>query len=175
MQNDNQTDAAPQPSGSYDMPMKWHKFLINFSLWAGAVMNVGSAIMTLTGAHYGVSSDEVAMIYRFYDGLKIVDVLMGLACLAVAALLIVTRFSLAGFKANGPKLLMISYAAGAAVSLLYLLIAAAVTKLPFTDLVDSSSISSIITSVAMIFVNKAYYDKRASLFVNYNNLQNHWQ
>lgn len=166
MQNDSQTDTVPQPSGGYDLPMKWHKFLIYFSLWAGAVLNVFTAIGMLTGSLYTVSGADPEMIYSVFNGLQTVDVLIGLASLALAALLIVTRFSLAGFKANGPKLLLIAYAASTAVELLYPLIAASVTGLSFTDLMDSSSITSLITSVVMIFVNKNYYDKRASLFVN---------
>ena len=146
-----------------EMPMKWHKFLIYFSLWAGAVINVSTAVGLLTGSIYGSSGADAEMIYRFYDGLKTVDVLMGLASIALAVMLIVTRFSLAGYKKNGPKLLTIAYALNIAIALIYPLIASSVTNLGFGDLLNPSSLAS---SAAMLFVNKNYYAKRAHLFVN---------
>ncbi len=162
MQNDSQTDSAPQSSGGVNMPMKWHKFLIYFSLWVGAVSNGLTAIGFWTGSFY----TDPETVYHTYAGLKTVDLLMSFVILAFAVLLIVTRYALAGFKTNAPKLLLIVYAVYAAVLLLHPLILVGVTGLSFTDLMDSSSITSLITSVVMIFVNKVYYDKRASLFVN---------
>ena len=67
------------PGNQY--PMKWYKFLIYFALFAGAVLNAISGIQMLTGAHYGGVADYV---YAIFDGLQIVDVLMGLATLALA-------------------------------------------------------------------------------------------
>ncbi len=32
-----------------ELPMKWYKFVINFSLWAGALLNIGNGIMALMG------------------------------------------------------------------------------------------------------------------------------
>lgn len=159
MQNNTQPNTAPQPSGGYAMPMKWHKFLIYFSLWAGAVLNVGTAIGYLTGSIY----TDPETVYHTYAGLKTVDLLMSIVILAFAVLLIVTRFALAGFKVNAPKLLLIVYAVYAAVLLLYPLILVGVTGLSYTDLWEPVQ---LISNTVMIFANKVYYDKRASLFVN---------
>lgn len=156
-------NTTPQPSNVYEMPMKWHKFLIYFSLWAGAVMNVITGITMLTGSVYASQGADPEMIYRYYEGLKTVDVIMGLASIVLAVLLIVTRFALAGYKENGPKLLMISYAANIAVALVYPIMAAAVTDLSFGELFD---VTTLISSIVMLVVNKIYYDKRAHLFVN---------
>lgn len=169
MQNDfdvwqQQNDFVPQTKSTIpDMPMKWHKFLIYFSLWAGAIMNVLTGIGTLTGSIYAGEGVDPEMIYRVFGGLKAVDVLMGVVFIALAVLLIVARFALAGYKKNGPKLLVIAYAANIALALIYPIMVAAVTGLSFGDLFD---VSTLISSGIMLVVNKIYYDKRAHLFVN---------
>ena len=89
--------ANPQPTGP-DMPMKWHKFLIYFALWLGAVMNVISGFSLLTGSVYEAQGVSATQVYRAYEGLKGVDMLMGAATIALAVLLIVARFALAGYK-----------------------------------------------------------------------------
>lgn len=154
---------TPQPPSVYEMPMKWHKFLIYFSLWAGAILNVLTGIGTFTGSIYAGEGVDPEMIYRVFDGLKTVDMLMGLMVIALAVLLIVARFALAGYKKNGPKLLVIAYAANIALALIYPIMVAAVTGLPFGELFN---VTTLISSIAMLVVNKIYYDKRARLFVN---------
>ena len=148
-----------------DMPMKWHNFLIYFSLWVSAVMNVRNGFMMFTGAHYG-GENEARMVYNFFDGLKSVDVIMGLLFIGMAVFAIVTRFSLAKFKEKGPKLLLAVYALNAVLSLGYPLLASAVTGMALSELMDSSAVGNIVGAVVMIFINKTYYDKRAHLFVN---------
>lgn len=145
--------------------MKWHKFLIYFSLWAGAVLNVIAAFSRFTGSMYG-SSSEANMVYSYFSGLKAIDVLFGVVMIAIALFSIATRFALAGYKAAGPKMLMGLYIIDAAVSIVYLVVASMVTGIAFGELIDPSTISSLVTSAAMVFVNKAYYDKRAELFIN---------
>ena len=78
--------------------MKWHKFLIYFALWLGAVMNVISGFSLLTGSVYEAQGVSATQVYRAYEGLKGVDMLMGAATIALAVLLIVARFALAGYK-----------------------------------------------------------------------------
>ena len=92
---------------------------------------------------------------RLFGKLNLIDLL--------AVLLIVARFALAGYKKNGPKLLVIAYAANIALALIYPIMVAAVTGLSFGDLFD---VSTLISSGIMLVVNKIYYDKRAHLFVN---------
>lgn len=145
--------------------MKWHKFLTYFSLWAGAVLNVIAAFTRFTGSMYG-SSGEADMVYSYFKGLKTIDVLFGVVMIAIAIFSIVTRFALAGYKAAGPKMLMGLYIIDAAVSIVYLVVASMVTGIALGELIDSSTISSLVTGIAMVFVNKAYYGKRAELFIN---------
>lgn len=162
-QDDVNQKTAHDSSPIADMPMKWHKFLIYFSLWAGALSNVLSGIGLLTGSIYNASGADAEMIYRYYDGLKGMDVLFGVVSLVMAVLLIVTRFALAGYKENGPKLLIACYAASAVVAIIYPLIVTSITGLGFAELFDATS---LVTGIVMCIVNKNYYDKRTHMFVN---------
>ncbi len=145
--------------------MKWHKFLIYFSLWASAVLNVLNSFMYFTGAMYG-SDWQIESVYSYFSGLKTIDMLFGVVMIAVAAFTIVTRFALAGYKASGPRLLSGLYLVNAIAGIVYLIVASVVTGISLGELVDSSTITSLITSIAMVFINKSYYDKRAKLFIN---------
>lgn len=148
--------STPAPS----FPMKWHNFLIYFSLWAGGILNVLTGLTYLTGTVYGSDAD---FIYRYYDGLKGLDMLYGVALIGLGVLLIITRFKLAGHKSSGPFMLTISYVATLVISVLYGLIASGISGLSLLELINPVSIG---TSIAMIFINKSYYDKRSSLFIN---------
>ena len=144
-------------------PMKWFKFLIWFSLFASAVLNGISGFQLLTGAHYGGES-EAELVYKVFSDMKTVDTIAGIALIAAAALALYTRFRLAGFYKNGPAMLMLTYAVNVIIPVVYVLGAKAALG-SYGDSLDlTSNYSSIITSVAMIFINKTYFDKRAHLF-----------
>ena len=159
-QPDAQQAAAPA------LPMGWFKFMIYFALFAGAVLNFVTAIQMLTGSQYGDSKD---LVYAFFGSLKTIDVLMGIVLLGLVAFTIFVRFQLAGFKANGPKMLYILYVAVLAFNILYLiLVASAISKsgMGIGDLLSGSVIGTLIGSAVMLIVNKIYFDKRKALFVN---------
>ena len=140
-----------------DMPMKWHNFLIYFSLWASAVINTIGGLSMLSGLHYQGWAD---------NGLRALELLMALSSLGIAAFTVVTRFALANRQSKGPKLLTALYAINIALSLLYPLLASVVTGMPLSELTDFSTFTGIITSVVFLFVNMAYYNNRAHIFVN---------
>lgn len=152
-------------TNSYDMPMKWHKFLIYFSLWAGAILCVASAIQLLTGSVYGADG-TAEQVYRVYGGLKSVDSIFGVLYLITAALLIYVRFQLAGFKEGAPNKLTIAYVVQLAAFLGYMIAVSSTIKRPIGDLANSQTLTSIVSSVVMIIVNRIYYNKRAHLFGN---------
>lgn len=157
----NTTPAQPtQP----DMPMKWFKFLIYFSLFASAVLNAISGFRFVSGTIYGESSGQ---IYSVFSNLKILDMIIGVVSIAFAGLAIYTRVRLAGFFANGPKLVCITYAAGAIINIVY--IVGILTILPSyaTEYIDfSSNITNIVVSILMVGANYVYFNKRSHLFVN---------
>ncbi len=150
-----------------NLGMKWYKFLIYFSLFAGAVINVISGIPFLTGSIYDTSSGYEGtsdLVYAFYPGLKTIDVMYGIVALATAVLCIVARFALAKYKKSGPALLLSVYAVGIVISIIYFIAFKAIVT--DVDLDTSSIVSSMVSSVVMIIINKIYFDKRKHLFVN---------
>jgi len=151
----------PQPE---TLGMGWFKFLIYFALFAGAVLNALTAISMLTGSMYGESKD---LVYLFYKDLKTVDTIVGVATLALAVLGIYARFRLSGFHTNGPKMLTYTYALSAVIGIVYFIGIYSVLPEEVMALVDTSQmLSSTVVSFVMIFVNKAYFNKRKHLFVN---------
>lgn len=151
--------SLPRPE---DYQLKWHKFLIYFSLWAGALLDLVNAYSYFTGSMYGENAKGV---YSYYSGMKTLDIFMGILMLAMAAYCIYVRFQLANYKAGAPKKLEFLYIANAAVMLLYLLAVSGVTKISISDLA-SDAWTQIAGSIAFVFINRAYYNKRAALFVN---------
>ncbi len=146
-----------------ELGMGWYKFLIWFSLFAGALLNLATGIQILTGAHYDGMEN---MVWNFYDGLKEVDTIVGFASIALAVLCIVTRFSLSGYKKNGPKLLLVNYVASAAVNLFYVIAVGSIVSSYGVQLDNSSAYASVAVSLVMVAINQSYFKKREHLFVN---------
>lgn len=94
------------------------------------------------------------------------DILIGIAMIALAGLGIYTRFRLAGYHKNGPQMLTYTYLGALIVNIAYV-IGLFVVVPEIAELIDmTSTITSCAVSVAMIFVNKEYFRKRADLFIN---------
>lgn len=149
-------------------PMKWYKFLIYFSLFAGAVLNFISGIMCMNGTQYEGDGITADMVYAFYDGLKETDMIFGIACIVSAVLLIYTRFLLAGYKRNAPMMVTVSYAFTCVASLIYVIAVSVILSNAGIDASEtiSSEIPSLIGAAVMIVVNYIYFNKRKALFVN---------
>ena len=143
-----------------DMPMKWFKFLIYFSLWLSALSCLSNGLNMLTGNIYGGSAESV---YYYFGGLKALDMITGMVNIAMAAFCIYTRFQLAGFKKNGPKLVLVLYAANAALNLLYTIAASAVVG-GSVEMNFTSAITTVIVAAIMVAANNTYFKKRAHLF-----------
>ena len=146
-----------------EMPMKWHKFLIYFSLWMGALGCLVTAFQLMTGAHYG--SGMADMVYSYFKALKTVDVIFGLLYIAIGIFMIYTHFQLSNLKIGAPRKLTLVYILQLAGSIGYILLAASIINVSLAEVVDSQMIASLLTSVVMIFVNRVYYGKRSHMFV----------
>lgn len=150
------TPAQPQ------LPLKWFKFLVYFSLFASAVLNLINGINLIIGTQYEGNAEYM---YSYYDGLQIFDAFCGLLLVAMAAFAVYTRFQLAGFRRNAPKLLLLTYAAPCIYNVIY--ISGTNLLMPGISMDNSTTIiSSIITAAIMIFANNVYFKKRQYLFVN---------
>ncbi|MBR5239177.1 MAG: hypothetical protein IKW04_01200, partial [Clostridia bacterium] len=156
---------SPQypPEYQIEQPMKWYKFLIYFSLFAAAVLNLSTGIQLLTGAHY---QGDAELVYEVFAGLKSVDMMMGIASIAFAVFALYTRFQLSGFRKNGPAVVVAFYAFSAVLNIAYLIgLNSVIPAEVIGQLNTSSFFSSIITSAVLVVANKVYFDKRKHLFV----------
>ena len=153
-------DAEPTPA----YPMKWFKFLIYFSLFFAAATHAFTGIRMLTGAVYG---SEAELIYATIENLRLSDIVIGVLMLICAALCLFTRFQLSGYKKIGPLMLTVLYGYNIAISLIYIIGIMAVLPSEVRVYMDLSTFGSdIAVSVAVMFVNRSYFNKRADLFVN---------
>ena len=144
--------------------MGWFKFLIYFALFAGAILNIASGVMMLSGEQYdGVGS----LVYAMFDGLEALDMGVGVAMIALAALQLVTRFRLAGFRRGADKLIVACYVGIALIEIVYIVgFLAIIPEYIVEDMDLSSSIASAGVSLVMAGINAAYFGKRKALFVN---------
>lgn len=159
MDLNNVTDQNGNPLG-----MGWYKFLINFALFAGGILNAASGIMYLTGTIYevqGISGVTSEMVYRvFGDGLRCLDIILGLVLLVIGAFSFVVRDKLAKFKSEAPKFVTFLYVVSLGVALLYVILASAITSI---SLIESQA-GSMAVSVVFLCVNISYFRKREFLF-----------
>ncbi|MGN0573915.1 MAG: zinc-ribbon domain-containing protein [Acutalibacteraceae bacterium] len=150
--------------------MKWYKFLIYFSLFLGAIINLINGLIYMTGGIYYVLSNgesSADIVYGFYGGgLKALDVTYGILLIAFAGFGIYTRSRLAKYKSNGPKCICILFVAGAVLTLLYNIALIAVTGLDFGEMINGEDCGSIGASIGMAVYNYYYFKKRKDLFVN---------
>lgn len=138
--------------------LKWFHFLIYFSLFASAVINTITAIVTLSGNRY-------AGLYIDLSELANIEKIFGVLSLVLAGLAILTRFRLSGFYRNGPALLIALYAFALVLDIAYTICAKSV--MPYYAASQISIITpNFIASVAMLIANIIYFNKRKDLFVN---------
>ena len=150
-----------------ELPMKWHKFLVYFSLWAGALLNAINGARMITGAQYGQHANAV---YLVFAGLKPVDVGFGALLIVIAGFEVCTALSLLKFKKAGPNMLTVLYVTNAAATVLYNAIAAGIISSggygANLSSIYADAIGVPVISVIMLIINRIYYKKRKHLFVN---------
>lgn len=118
--------------------MKWHKFLIWFSLFFSALINIADGIYCFSFV------DQIGSMAFF----GIAEILLGLFVIFV-------RFRLSGFKRNAADLLT----AAQAIGIVLLILSALILGL-------DANVSGISTGIAMLVINRVYYKKREALFRN---------
>lgn len=152
-----------QTPGSPSQGMKWFKFIIWVQLILNAIASALNAFALFTGASYGGSAD---MVYAFYSGMRAVDVVFGIVYLALAAGAVLVRMGLAKFRRGAPALYLTFLAAHIAAQILYAVFVMVVTGISPLDMFDISTVTSTIGDVALILINRVYFERRAHLFVN---------
>ena len=169
----NKVNESQEPIGNTKyagFAMKWYNFLIYFSLWAGALVNLGSGIAFISGykENGGVFEYE---LYPYFDGLQFLDILYGILCFALAVFVVIVRFRLARLKKGAPLLYLLYLTVSFGTSIFY----------DFTYLIILSQRINISSEIAhfagtiigrgivvliLVFLNRRYFIKRESLFVN---------
>ena len=148
--------------------MKWYKFLIYFSLIFSAVLNLGSCILYFTGEVHNVGNSnhiDLEWFYTFFKDLKARDVFMGVACLILVALAIITEIFLVKFKKAGPVLLYVTIIINIVTSIAYLIgTVVIIGNVAGQVEIQPSDITSIVTSIVMLILNIIYFNKRKHLF-----------
>ena len=154
-------------SSNSALPMKWHKFLANFALWAGAFYNFYQASLFMSGENYG-SEDQRDLVYQAFDGLQTVDMIVAFSYIIMAFFGMYTAVQLVKLKQNAPQKLMILYIALAVIPIIYIIMASSSTGIPTAELMkDNYSVyASVVSGVLGMIICKVYYDKRQHMFTN---------
>lgn len=130
-----------------DLGMKWFKFLIYFSLFAGAITNFVTGIGILCGGD----------LFDYIEGPR---TLIGLISIAFAIFMIVTRFMLAKFKRSG----LIMYYVLIGLSLAFTIVEFIVSDIFSVPGAAAFSIGYILGNVVYVVLNIVYFKKRADMF-----------
>ena len=158
---------ATQPA----LPMKWFNFLIYFSLFAAAFLSLTYGFGYISGNVYMVQDGiEPHVVYDAFPALQWVDIFFGIYQLGFAVFCVVSRQLLAHYKTNGPRLLLATYLVNLAASLLYGIANIIILNNAGVE-VDAAYIfenlfGTLIIPLFFYFYNRAYFSKRAHLFVN---------
>ena len=156
---------APNQNRYPARPMKWYKFLIYFSLVLTGFANIWTGVEAVLGMQYETKS-QAAQVYAVYPGLHVLDIIYGVLLILLGVYALIVRQYLAGFKAKGPKMLLIMYIVSLVIEVSYIAASSLISGVNLLTASESGTmlISSMIVSLFMIGANKVYFDKRAHLF-----------
>ncbi|MCQ2081214.1 MAG: zinc ribbon domain-containing protein [Lachnospiraceae bacterium] len=145
---------------AYDTPLNWAKFLGYFALWLSALLNFIGGVSAFGGSQYG---DLKGLVYNIFPGMRAVDIIYGLLCIALAGLGGYCAYGIIMHKKFVVNYIPLLYAAAAGIVFVYSLVATIVVG---QSCFSASIIVNIIVSVVMVFVNSVYFNKRKHIFVN---------
>ncbi len=154
--------AAPKP----ELPMGWFKFIVNFSLFAAAALNLINFVTYISGQHYDGEAD---LVYAIFPNLKTLDISMAFVAIILAVYAIITRFQLAKFRKIGPMMLYILPVVNILVQVISAVGVISITSslIPANEAINFASLgSNIAGSIAIEVINIIYFSKRKHLFVN---------
>ena len=161
------SESADDQGVAYDaygaaLPMKWHKFLIYFALWAGAILNGISGISTLFSCFGG----EYAAVYDAYPALLGLDIFSSLCLIGIAVFQFITRNALARFSRKAPQMVVWLYASTVILSVLQVVAVWLVSGVGLSYVMTPDMWLILIEGALMTWANQVYYRKRAEMFVN---------
>lgn len=150
-------------AASVGLGMNWYKFIIYVQCFLGGLSGLASGVTQILGLQYG---DRASLVYGYYSGLKIVDVVYGISSIVVGILMVYTRFGLKKFKAGSVSIYLFLPLVNAIAAILYLVAASIVlhTSLFDSNLVSSGTIGLIVGSIVLFIANYIYFGHRRHLF-----------
>ena len=161
------SDSVDEQGAAYDaygtpLPMKWHKFLIYFALWAGAILNGISGISTL----FSCLGGEYAAVYDAYPALLGLDIFSSLCLIGISVFQFITRNALARLSRKAPQMVVWLYASTVILSVLQVVAVWLVSGVGLSYVMTPDMWLILIEGALMTWANQVYYRKRAEMFVN---------
>ena len=161
------SDSVDEQGAAYDaygtpLPMKWHKFLIYFALWAGAILNGISGISTL----FSCLGGEYAAVYDAYPALLGLDIFSSLCLIGISVFQFITRNALARLSRKAPQMVVWLYASTVILSVLQVVAVWLVSGVGLSYVMTPDMWLILIEGALMTWANQVYYRKRAAMFVN---------
>lgn len=145
---------------NYDKPkwgMKFHKMFIYFGVWLAVALNIYNGFSLISGRVYG---EDEYLVYKYFSGLKVVDIIYGLICFSVAVLCVFTWYFLKNLRMIGCKLLLIMQIVNLSTLWLYTFVAGSITG-------SYNWLGLIIQTIAyfaIIMYTYNYYENRRDMF-----------
>ena len=139
-----------------DMPMKAHKFLINFWLWFLALAAVVSAVQNISA----IGDIERAGAAKYIKGMPLVY-LQTVLLFGCAIYLIKVRFDLAKFKSTAPKSLSTALIVMFCINLITVVFGAMNGAQ-----MEGSNYTAPLMNLATMLYYRRYYNARDQYFVN---------
>ena len=160
-------DSIDEQGVAYDangapLPMKWHKFLIYFALWAGAILNGISGISTL----FSCLGGEYAAVYDAYPALLGLDIFSSLCLIGISVFQFITRNALARLSRKAPQMVVWLYASTVILSVLQVVAVWLVSGVGLSYVMTPDMWLILIEGALMTWANQVYYRKRAAMFVH---------
>lgn len=156
-----------QQSVQPELGMKWFKFVIYFQLFLSALVNIINGFRISTGLHYGVTSRQLDYIYNHFDGLKMLDVCIGICIVVLGVLALITRFMLSGYKKCGPSMYIGLLIANIVIGFIYIAAFYFIVSSVSPDVsISGDTFITLETNMTLLVLNIIYFKKRKHLFVN---------
>lgn len=140
--------------------LKWHSFLIYFSLWFSGLYNIiVDSVITSSGSVWG---ENFETILEMYPALETTGLVCGALYLILGIITIKARFALARFEKNAPKKLTRCYIFSIALPIAFWFF----SSVSVSEFLPISWFASALATCFWAVVNHVYYKKRSYLFVN---------
>ncbi len=143
-----------------DLEMKWHRFLIYFTVWAGAVMNLYNGIFTLTGIKYYILGISPELVYQLISKeLQTIDIICGILFILLTLCQIIV-IHIAKFRKNAPTVLISVYTIIFLLEFFYTIVAS--SFLGSRIIIEFAFIAT--GNLAMIIFNCYYFGHGKNMF-----------